>query len=183
MKEMLILGLKLFIITAVSALVLAFTNSITAPVIAENERLANEKTRKELLNTAETFEQVDISGENIVEVFKGTTNGQTEGYVIKTSTAGYGGEILVMVGIDKEGSITNVQVVKHEETPGLGANAKNESFSSQYQGKQAGKNIDVVKTAPNGEQIQAITGATITSKAVTKGVNAASKLFHEKLKE
>lgn len=180
MKEMFVLGIKLLIITAVSALVLAFTNSVTAPIIAENERAANEAARKELLPSAALFEDMNIQQGEIIEVYRGVKDDETEGFVIKTATSGYGGDVVVMTGLDKEGKITKVQVVKHEETPGLGANAKNESFSSQYMGKS--NPIQVVKSAPGENDIQAITGATITSKSVTKGVNAALSLYQEKLK-
>jgi electron transport complex protein RnfG len=183
MKEMLGLGLKLFIITAVSALVLGFTNSITAPVIAENERIMNEETRKEMLEVADKFEKVDVDKENILEVYKGLKDNEVVGYVIKTATKGYGGDVVVMIGIDSEGIIKRAKVVKHAETPGLGANAKNPEFIDQYSEKNVKMNIEVVKNNPTDEQIQAITGATITSKAVTKGINAAVNLFNNELNQ
>ncbi len=183
MKEIIKLGLILFIISTVAAVSLAATNSITAPIIAEQRAIKSEMARKEVLPTAESFEKVEsgyqaqISNADgvvvpVIEVYKGIAGGQTAGYVIKTASAGYGGDVEVVTGLSN-GSIAGVRVGKHQETPGLGAKATLPDFYSQYDGKSAA-DVRVNKTSASDVEVQAISGATITSKAVTAGVNASA---------
>src|SRR3712207_8052036 len=88
----------------------------------------------------------------------------------------------MMVGITTDGKVSGIKILSHSETPGLGANAETPQFSGQYKDKPA-KELEVVKgTASADNQIAAITGATITSKAVTKGVNEAIEFYDSKLK-
>ena len=82
------------------------------------------------------------------------------------------------VGVDKSGSITGVSIIQMSETSGLGANAKRESFRSQYIGKSGS-----VALRKQGGEIDALTGATVTSTAVTKGVNAALAAAAELMRE
>ena len=98
--------------------------------------------------------------------------GKTVGYCIKVEPSGFGGKISMMVGIGTDGEIQGVKITSMSETPGLGAKA-DDNWLSQFTGKKA--NISVIKsgTAKDSE-INAISGATITSKAVAEGVNIAS---------
>ena len=83
----------------------------------------------------------------------------------------------ILVGIDNDLNIKGISLVSHNETPGLGANAANPKFTDQFLGKAPQKEFNVVKRIPNDDsEIQAITAATVTSKAVTKGVNEAVDL-------
>lgn len=187
MKEIVKLGIILFIITAVAAAGLGYVNGITKEPIAEQQRLANIAARTQVLPEAEDFEQMDIkSPENyliISEVFKGISGDSDIGYTIKTIPSGYGGEVEVMVGISIDGEITGVNIGNHNETPGLGAKASDDDFKGQYTGKNADEEISVIKSGtPAENEIAAISGATITSKAVTRGVNEAIKYFNENLK-
>ncbi len=86
----------------------------------------------------------------------------------------YGGEILLMVGVGNDGAVTGVEVVSHSETSGLGANATKEEFRSQFKG--VSQSVAVTK---DGGQIDALTGATVTSRAVCDGVNAALSCYME----
>ena len=80
----------------------------------------------------------------------------------------------MIIGVCKQATVTGVKITSLSETPGLGAKASNEEFTKQYYGLEEG--ISVIKSGmPNGNEISAISGATITSKAVTEGVNAALK--------
>lgn len=97
------------------------------------------------------------------------------GYVFTTQSKGYGGAVEIMTGIDLEGRVAGIQTLMLNETAGLGMNAKNEAFRDQFKGK-SGK-IGVAKSNPGDDEIQALTGATITSKAVTDAVNIALKLY------
>lgn len=191
MREIAGLSIKLFIITAVAAICLAFTNSMTKDKIAEQIAMENELARQEVLSQAETFEQVDHkkiretakslnfkNTEIISEAFKGLKGSKEVGYTYKVLPKGYGGEITVLVGVSMEGKLTGMKVVNHTETPGLGANATSESFQNQYKGKSIETPLTVIKAGSAGEsEIEAITGSTITTQAVTDGVNSAVEIF------
>ncbi|MDO9493678.1 RnfABCDGE type electron transport complex subunit G [Acetobacterium sp.] len=186
------LGFILFIISAVAACALALTNEVTAGTIEKMNIEKNTLARQEVLSDATEFEQVPAEDveklakeigmekpEELLEVYTGTNGGEVVGYTVKTGpTSGFSGEVQVLTGISTEGIITGITIIKHNETPGLGALATGD-WKDQFAGKSAGEELAVVKTAPTegGNEIQAITGATITSKAVTSGVNVSIKVY------
>ena len=92
-----------------------------------------------------------------------------------SDTSGYGGKIKLMVGIDAEkGTITGIKVLSHSETPGLGARSTEPEWQAQFKGKSLKNDLVVTKQDPTKDNdIRAITAATITSRAVVTGVNAA----------
>lgn len=177
------LGLILFIITAVAGLILGIVFNITQDSIAKQETMKNENAMKELITTADKFEKKDLSlTGNILEVNEGKKGSETMGYTMKVSTKGYGGQIQLMVGINKDGKLAGIKILSQSETAGLGANSEKPSFYGQYAGKPTNKDVEVVKTEPAADnEIKAITGATITSKGVTSGVNEAIKFYKENL--
>lgn len=160
-------GSILFVITAVSAAILAVANSYTAPVIAENNERAQIAAMEKVLPGATMFENANITEEGIVTGLYTAGNG----YVVMVSPKGYGGEILMAVGVGTDLKVTGVEVISQSETAGLGANCTNPEFLAQYIGK--GENIGVVKKGANENEVDAISSATVTTKAVTKGVNEA----------
>ncbi len=183
MNSILKLGLNLFVICAVAAGLLAGTNQITAPLIEQRNEQANNEARKTVLSDASEFKLLDNSkyksgsDVEVVEVYEGLNGSDVSGYTIKVLPKGYGGEIELMVGIKADGSISGVNIGNMTETPGLGAKAQEEAFYGQYAGKPATE-LSVIKSGSAGEtEIQAISGATITSKAVTTGVNAAVEVY------
>lgn len=177
MKETIKLGFTLFLFTAISALILAYSNGVTAPEIAKVEEQIKTEARMEILPAADAFEAVE-GVEGAKEVYKGTAGGETVGYTLSMVTSGYGGDVELAVGISNEGTVTGIKIIKHTETPGLGANATLPAFQDQYKGKSVSEVIEVVKTPPSADnEIQAITGATITSRAVTKAVNEAREIY------
>lgn len=177
------LGLILFIITAVAGLILGIVFNITQDSIAKQESMKNENAMKELITTADKFEKKDLSlTGNILEVNEGKKGSETMGYTMKVSTKGYGGQIQLMVGINKDGKLAGIKILSQSETAGLGANSEKPSFYGQYAGKPTNKDVEVVKAEPAADnEIKAITGATITSKGVTSGVNEAIKFYKENL--
>lgn len=183
MKDILKLGVTLFAICAVAALVLGVTNNITAPVIEERNIQASNEARKIVLSEADEFKELDgMNSDIVLEVYEGIKDGQVIGYTIKTSSKGYGGAIELMVGISKDSKITGVEIGNHSETPGLGSKATEPIFKNQYVDKDVSNSLLVVKgSANNDNEISAISGATITSNGVTSGVNAAMKIYNEKL--
>ena len=110
-------------------------------------------------------------------------NKQLIGHVIKVTTKdGYGGDITLVVGIDSEDKITGIEVLSIDETVGLGMNARNESFKSQYYNKSV-KNFIITKTGKQNEQeIDALSGATITSSAFNNAINGAL-MINQEIKE
>lgn len=180
-KETVVISVKLFLITALAALCIAVVNKATAPVIAENSKATELAAQQELLPEAAEFtasevhqmaEPSDVTVEKLAVGFSKEGGGETVGYVVTAvSNAGYGGDIKVMVGIDRDLRVTRIRILESSETAGLGANASKPEFSGQFEG--AREALTVVKGAAEENEISAISSATITSKAVTSCVNAA----------
>ena len=191
-REIISVSFRLFIITAVTTLCLALVNSMTAGVIKANAEKAQLEAQKEVLPAALEFKKTEASEKNISEGTKngvrieslnvGIANGNGVGYIATMiSNAGYGGDIKVMVGIDSDGNVTKVKILQSSETAGLGQNASKPEFINQFNGKSG--SLSVVKNkAADGEngEIAAISGATVTSRAVTSCVNAALELVGSK---
>ena len=192
MREIAKLAGVLFVITAVAAVLLGFTNLATKDAIAQQLEQEDINARQEALPVATDFEKVETPEidnalksdfDIISEVYAGKKDNEIVGYTFKTAPKGYGGEIVLNIGISVEGKVTGIKIVSHTETPGLGAKAGENAFSSQYSDKPIDKPLTVVKTAPSDDnEIQAISGATITSDAVTLGVNTCIDLYNQFLK-
>ncbi len=182
-NEIVKLGIILLIITAIAATLLGFVNQITSPVIEEQIIEANNIARKSIMTEADSFELIDEDfGPSILEVYKALKGNDVIGFTIKTSPKGYGGDIEVTTGITKDGKISGVSLGTMNETPGLGAKAKDAEYINQYTDKPVDNHIAVIKNGtPSENEIIAISGATITSVAVTEGINSSVDLFNEKL--
>ena len=185
MKKIIKDTLALVVITIVAGVCLAFVHELTLDTIASAEAEERAASYREVFPEAADFEAIgfldDISakaslpsgvsiGEALVAV---DGDGKRLGYVVSaTSANGYGGDIVLSVGIDVYGAITGVKVTSMSETSGLGSHCTDESFQSQFKGISG----EVVasktgKTQPN--EIDAISGATFTTNAVTDAVNGA----------
>ena len=165
----------LFIICVVVSAALAGTNLVTQDRIAQLAAENAEASRKIVLPAAEAFESQEDGA-----YYAGTAGGQTVGYVFETEASGYGGTVSVMTGIDAGGNITGVVILSHDETPGLGANAEKPDFLNQYLQPAPEGGLSVIKyQAPSQGQIEAMTGATVTSTAVTNAVNQAIEQYYE----
>ena len=162
------LALTLLVITAVVAALLAGVNSITAPAIAE---LNAKKTQEaiELVLPGGGEEVADFPAVDLVaKVYKGEN-----GYAVQTTPGGFDNTITMMVGVEKGGNVLGFSVISHTETAGLGAVAAagtpaGEAFRAEFVG--ASGSVAVTK---DGGSVDAITGATITSRAICTGVNAS----------
>ena len=163
------LGIILLLICAISTSLLSLVNSFTLPVIEENNLKAQELAKKEVLPLAENFEEISDG------VYKGTTGNEFVGYTVNATTSGYGGAIEMIVGIDKDMAITGVKILTMAETPGLGAKAKDGDFINQFVGKKDG--LKLKKSQAGENEINAISGATVTSTAVTNGVLKAFEML------
>ncbi len=180
----------LFIVCAIAAALLGFTNDITFDKIQEQIVRSNDEARKAVMSDADTFEQLDeaafskIKGNSkystVQEAYLAKSGGNVIGYAIKTAPKGYAGPVEVMVGISLEGSIQGIKVGNNTETPGLGKNAANPKFQDQFNAKKWDNAVGVIKSGtPKDNEIVAIAGATITSKAVALGVNQAMEAAKE----
>ncbi len=170
-------GIILFLITGISAFVLGAANEITAPMIAVNEQVKKDKAMRKVMPQADAedgFAKIDGAADEangITEISAAKKDGAICGYVVMTEPKGYGGAITMAVGVDLEGKVTGIDITTHSETPGLGAKCTEEEFTKQFEGKGSG--VTAVKSEPKENEIDTITSATITSKAVTLGVNNA----------
>ncbi len=164
----------LFAITLVVSALLGLVNAVTKGPIAE----ANAKKTRDAMSAVLTFDDysaVDFTDDTglVTDVWQATAGGETCGYVVQAQPSGFGGAITLIVGVDLDGKCTGVSVVSHSETSGLGANAAAKtSVGENFRGQFAGKSGDLAVTKDGGT-IDALTGATVTSRAVTKGVSAA----------
>ncbi len=116
-----------------------------------------------------------LSDVTLSEVLRAKKDGEDAGYVVTCSGKGYGGQVTIALGIDSEGTIQGIQITDcADETPGLGQNSQNKDWNSQFIGMNKEQDIQVVKDGTGSVQngsIDAISGATITSKAVTAAIN------------
>lgn len=183
MKDVLSLAWKLLAITLIAGILLSVTYAITKESIEQQAIKEATLARQEVLPEAQDFELLDaeLDAEKygaISEVYVGKdASGNIIGATFKMVLKGYSAGLNLTVGVAEDGTVTGVKVGSNEETPGLGAKATESAFQDQFKGLTVG--IEVVKNNPQGNQIQALTGATITSRAVTQGVNMACDCYSE----
>ena len=167
-KYILRLALTLLVITAVMAAALAAVNQFTAPMIA---KLQAEKTQEAielvLPGGGEEIEFTDSTG------LVSTVYASEAGYAVEVTPIGFDNTITMMVGVSPEGQVLGISVISHTETAGLGAvaaaaNSAGEAFRGQFVGMSG--SLAVTK---DGGEVDSITGATITSRAICTGINAA----------
>lgn len=171
LKEYLVPTVTLFIICLVATLLLGLTNSVTAPIIADLAEETERKSRQVVFAEAANFGEAVVSEDGTSVVAALDENGSVIGHVVVNTAKGYGGDISVMTGVDADGEVTGVNILSHAETAGLGAKAAEQSFRDRFVGLVQG--ITVSKDKAGENSIDAITGATITSRAVADAVNAA----------
>ena len=183
-KDILIPTVALVLICGISTGLLAATNEITKEPIAEVEAQSQENSIK-LVSEKDAARFVEIeTGDDSVqcfEVYNGSDN--LISYAVATSAKGYGGTIKVMTGIEPDGNILGVNVYDNSsETPGLGAKTSEDDFSFQFNEGSADTGYTVSKDAdknPDKTSVDAVTGATISSRAVVKAVNQAIDVFNQ----
>ncbi len=160
-------------ICVVTSLLLGITNALTAPVIAENERRIAQAAYHEVLPTAQTFET--ITGYTTADVLEIVKDPAGSGYVVKAQGQGYGGKVPAVVAFDANGQIAAVKFLENGETKGFGSRLYEETdWANQFQGKEA-KKMTI-------SDIDALSGATISSKAAVQAVNAAVEGYNEVIK-
>lgn len=196
-------ALILTLITLIAGVALGAVYEITKEPIAKAEEDTRQSAYRALFEDAASFAEEDgfdreaVTKAVTTALLKKALNNFAEGdlqldsciiasdssdkdmgmIITVTSHKGYNGDITLSVGIGKDGTLKGYQITSIGDTPGLGMKATEEKFSSQFKGVDS-EGKTVTKTTPGEDEIEAISGATITSRAVTNAVNAAIEYFN-----
>ena len=166
--------LRLAIISIIVGAMLGVVNKLTEGPIAQRAIETADAARRTCFTAADSFEEVELSPDSGVDsCYAAIKDGELAGYVAQVTVTGFGGPIEIHVGMDMEQTITGINVGGSDfaETPGLGAKAKDDDFTNQFTG------LTIPTQLGNG--LDAITGATITSGAVSSGVNKAGYFIRD----
>ncbi|MCI1930524.1 MAG: RnfABCDGE type electron transport complex subunit G [Clostridia bacterium] len=169
-------AIRLCVICVVCAFLLGICSEVTKePIAAQTIKTQQEAMAAVLPDcTYEDIKDAKLS-DNVTAVAKATDNsGNAAGFVVSCEVSSFGGPLDMMVGVDPNGTITGLRVLSHSDTPGLGARSTEPEFYGQFNGMSGTLAVD-----KDGGQVKAITSATITSRAVTSGANAALQWVSE----
>lgn len=170
MREIVHLALRLLAFCLAAGLLLAATNALTKGPIAYQADLTAQNARKQVLTEASSFQKLSGGGDpaypHLTAVYEGVDKDGVVGYTFSLSPMGFKAVIEMTLGVNKDGAITALSVDSQSETAGLGTKITTDSYLRQYQGAAA-------DSATLTEQIDGITGATVTSKAVVSAVGEA----------
>jgi len=173
-------------ITVIAGLALGAVYEVTKEPIAKAQEAAKQEACQQVFPEADSFEAMDVDADaaakaieimgtnaTVDEVYAAKVSGSDAGYVVTTTDKdGYGGNIQISVGIMSDGTINGISILSISETAGLGMRATEPKFYNQYAEKKT-ERFYVSKDGGEGEPIDALSGATITSRAVTGAVNTA----------
>lgn len=192
-KESIKNTISLMLITLIAGLLLGAVYEITKEPIAKENQRAKEEAYKAVFADADSFEEISFDADQVQKELDGQgldasineamkvldASGQQLGYVLTvTDHEGYGGDIQYAMGVQSDGTLNGISFLSISETAGLGMKAKEDSFRKQFEGK----NVDQIVYTKNGasadNEIDALSGATITTNAVTNGVNAGLYYVH-----
>ncbi|HCJ06841.1 MAG: RnfABCDGE type electron transport complex subunit G [Lachnospiraceae bacterium] len=192
-KESIKNTISLMLITLIAGLLLGAVYEITKEPIAKENQRAKEEAYKAVFADADSFEEISFDADQVQKELDGQgldasineamkvldASGQQLGYVLTvTDHEGYGGDIQFAMGVQSDGTLNGISFLSISETAGLGMKAKEDSFRKQFEGK----NVDQIVYTKNGasadNEIDALSGATITTNAVTNGVNAGLYYVH-----
>ena len=188
MKQIIKNTLVLLVITLVAGVSLACVHEVTKDPIKNAEEQAKNQAYAAVMPEAESFGELDANISNFtfdssvsLEEIKCAydASGNKIGWVMSlVSSSGYGGDISIALGVKSDGTLSAMTVVSMSETAGLGAKCTSDAFTSQFSGIKAEK-IEYVKDGKDADnEIDAISGATITTRAVTDAVNEGLELVY-----
>jgi Na+-translocating ferredoxin:NAD+ oxidoreductase subunit G len=184
MRDNIRLGIILAIITSITGLLLGFVHESTKAAIVENSRI-NKEQMSLVMPNADNVSKLDLSFDKesiIQEVMEAKSENEVIGYIIKLNAKGFHGNIGMLVGVSKDEKITGINIVSHSETPGVGSKVEKQDFTSRFKEKNIKDILKVVKTVPaKDNEVEGISGASISSAAVTQGVNDAVDYFKANL--
>jgi electron transport complex protein RnfG len=168
-------ALILLAICAVAAFLLALTNSITEPVIAEMNLQTRLKALDAVSGGLEIGEEVSVEGNtNVSYAIALTEGGATEGWILGLRGNGYGGEMTLVASYDLKGEIQRAQLLDHTETPGLGKKAEEPGYMRKFEGSGSTKAVPTSKAMLLDADAQAVSGSTVTFAAIAKALEAGS---------
>lgn len=193
MKSIIKDTITLTLITLIAGVLLGAVYEITKAPIENQQAMAKEEAYKEVFEDADSFEVVStedpelnsyisengLSAQSIDEVMDvKDASGESIGYAFTVTTSeGYGGDITFSMGVKNDGTLNGISILSISETAGLGMKANTDEFKSQFKDKNV-SSFSYTKTgAVSDDQIDALSGATITTNAVTNGVNAGLLAF------
>lgn len=181
MKDMLKMGLFLFVVAAVAGVLLAITEQITAPKIAENKKALLEQARKEVLPSAATFSSNEFKADNSTESITYNAgfdkDGKMTGVVLNVYPKGYAGPIEMVIGLNPDGRIAGIKILSQKETPGLGTKLADPVFLEPFKKLLESKEKPVFLVKQDGGDVDAITAATISSRAFCAGIRDSLAAF------
>ncbi len=196
-KTMIKNALILFVITLVAGVLLGLVYQVTKEPIAYQNQLKETKANQAVFGSASAFSDVELDAAAAEEILTTAgygkisfnsvkqaedASGSVLGYVIQMTSGGYGDDIVFTVGITTDGVLNGISLISINETPGLGMNAE-KVLVPQFTDKSTDALFQVTKNEATADnEISAISGATITSNAVTNGVNAALTYYENVLK-
>ena len=188
-------ALILTVITLIAGGLLGLVYEVTKKPIANQQEKAKQEEYKAVFEDADSFEvcveaedadlaaalkEQGFEAQKINEIMEAKdASGETLGYAVNVTTSeGYGGDITFSMGVQLDGTLNGISILSISETAGLGMNATKDEFKNQFSDKNA-ESFEVTKAGASADnEINAISGATITSKAVTGGVNAGICAFN-----
>jgi electron transport complex protein RnfG len=180
MKDMMKITLSLVVMFIVAGIIMTSVFARTAPIIKIAKEREEKEARQKMMPEADDIIEAgkwDVSGKH-GKYFECKKSGETIGYLISTYGKGYSSYINILIATGKEMNIKAIKILSHSETPGLGDEIEKEYFRKQFEGKSL-EQIEIVK-AEDTDKIQAISGVTISSRAVGNGVKEAMKFLKEK---
>ena len=180
----------LFVVCGVAAGSLAVMNAVTKEPIASYEKRAREAALREVFADADEFvdiqpdrawealrEDLKKGGVFLIQDWEALRKGQKPGHVFLIRVQGYSGPVTLMFGTDSSGAVTGLVILSHTETPGLGAKIITAKFRDQFRNKRP-EQLILRKHDPARGQIDAVTGATISSRAVTRALSTTIESFN-----
>jgi Na+-translocating ferredoxin:NAD+ oxidoreductase subunit G len=180
------LVITLSVVTLVASVSLGFVYQWTKEPIAQAQLNKQLKAIESVMPgydnnpVAEKYFLKTPDGNDSLTCYPGRANGEVIGVAIQSrSSKGYSGDIWIMVGFTPEGAIQNIEVVDHKETPGLGSKMSSPNFVRQYVNKNPGTNN--LKVKKDGGEIDAIAGATISSRAYSEAIQLAYETYKASL--
>jgi electron transport complex protein RnfG len=181
MKDLMRITLSLVAIFVVAGMIMGLTYKFAYPVRFQAEKKEKEEALKEMAPDA--TDPIKVAGNwsannKSYEYFDATSGGKTVAYIASTAGKGYSSYIKMLVSLDPDLKVRDVKILGHEETPGLGDQVEDKSFLDQFKGKSLDQ-IKLVKVETK-ENIQAVSGATYSSRGVTNGVKDAVQVLIDK---
>lgn len=179
MKDMIKTGLLLFIVSALAGLLLAQTEAVTAPIIKANEQKKIEAARRAILPGSESFAEFEVFYSNATFSCALARDKASNplGYAIEAAPKGYGGAINMQIGVSLKGEVKGVSILSLSETPGLGQKLKSDDFMNKFNCLIASNSSPCFCVKKDGGDIDAVTGATISSRAFCQGIKDALSVY------